>query len=55
MTDETPVLMHMLSGHFEGEISCGQCGFTEQKWNPCFDVERLTIIQHKEALSNNLN
>lgn len=23
MTDKTPVTVHMLSGHFEGEINCG--------------------------------
>jgi len=55
MTDKSSVVMHMLNGHFEGEISCGQYGFSGYKWNPCLEVERLTIIQCKEALANNLN
>lgn len=28
MTGKMSVIMHVLNGHFEGEISCGQYGFS---------------------------
>lgn len=45
----------MLSRHFKERISCDQHSINGKKENPGLGVERPTIVQCKEVLSNNLN